>query len=149
MADISEIYDKVRRLLVALDFKTNLAGETGFMLPFEETYVVIDVHSLGEQEPIHPVEVWSPVLFDVPVTDALCRYLAGSKFIFGSFELYFDDGATIDTAATGTLVFSNTILGDYLDRDELETAIGMVITSATNDAEAMHSRFGGRRVNAD
>jgi len=147
MSSTAEVLDKVRRLLVANDWRADLYGENGFRLPFEDSDLFIEVDELtvGDDEKIHPIEVWTPVLFDVPVSDALARYVAEQRFRFGNLRLHFDGDETINTAKETLVAFEHTILGDFLDAQELEIALGMVFVSGTGEAEDMQARFGGTR----
>lgn len=147
MSTTAEVVDKVRRLLVAKDFKVNLNGENGFVVPFEETDVFVDVEELEiwGDETIHPITISAPVLLDVPVSAELYRYVAAEKFRFGSFKVFFEDDQTAETATTASLVFSHSIVGDFLDLDELNVSIGMVLVSATSEMDDLQPRFGGRK----
>ena len=99
MSTTVEVMDKIRRLLVAKEWKADLFGENGYRLPFEEADVIIQVEEIQfGDDPMHPIEVWTPVLFDVPITDALCRYVVTQHFRFGNLKFYFDDNQTIDSS---------------------------------------------------
>lgn len=147
MSTTAEVVDKVRRLLVAKDYQVRLGGENGFVVPFEETDVLVDVDELEiwDDEKIHPVEIWAPVLLDVPTSPDLYHYIAAQKFRFGSFKVHFEDDEATDTAKTVSLTFSHTILGDFLDLDELQVSIGMVLVTSVGEMEDLQSRFGGNK----
>lgn len=147
MSTTAEVVDKVRRLLVALDINASLKGETGFIAPFDETSVILEVSEIETWRDtlLHPVEVWAPVLFDVPLEPEFLSHVATSKFRFGGFEIHLEDDPPGATPTKAMLVFTHTILGDFLDKDELDISIGMVFISASNEIEDLQKRFGGRR----
>ena len=43
------------------------------------------------------------------------------------------------------MTFEHTLLGDFLDPMELESAVGMLFVTADKLDEIVHDRFGGKR----
>ncbi len=49
------------------------------------------------------------------------------------------------TADWPTSPWTHTLLGDYLDEEELHNAVGAVVTTADRLDDELQSRFGGKR----
>ena len=126
MATVDQTTMKVQRLLTGpMGLRVNLAGET-FSVRFENvsTTVQIRVQDWGkdsEGEPRTLVLLSSLILKQVKPSAELYEWVArqgGSKW-FGHVEVY------DDTSLAGTvfLLMSHTLLGDYLDEQELGSAM--------------------------
>ncbi|MEA3502277.1 MAG: YbjN domain-containing protein [Actinomycetota bacterium] len=88
------------------------------------------------------VRLGAPVLFEVPITDDLYRYVAqhSNTWRFGALGLNeSDDGTTI-------IDFTHTLLGDTVDEAELLWAVGAVTSTADDLDDELQSKFGGKRV---
>jgi hypothetical protein len=83
------------------------------------------------------VQIRAPTNQDVPVDGRLTSFLAAenAKFVFGGFAL---------EEESGTVVFRHTLLGDFLSRVELLTAIEAVTETADRYDDEIQRRFGGR-----
>jgi hypothetical protein len=83
------------------------------------------------------VRVWSYTNVDVPIDGGLAEFLAeeNGKLPFCRFELHQD---------TRTVALSHTLLGDFLNRAELEEAVGAVAVTADMYDDRIRERFGGR-----
>ena len=86
--------------------------------------------------------IWAPLGRDVKPSEDLYHWAAtdGQQFRLGTVSV-------IDNKETGTcfLQFDHTILGNYLDPDELVTAVSAVMYTADDLDEIVHDRFGGKR----
>lgn len=80
--------------------------------------------------------IWAITNVEMHLSDELTRYLVteNAKLAFGGFQI---DGS-------GAVAFSHTLLGDFLQRAELEVALGAVANTADRYAEQIKSRFGGK-----
>jgi len=88
------------------------------------------------------VLVTAPILYEVPVSPELFEWIAreGGARWFGHVEAQGEEGSE-----TVHLVFSHTLLGDYLDQAELETAMWGILQVADGWDDELQERFGGRR----
>ena len=88
------------------------------------------------------VNAMSTVLFDVPLSDELCRWIVveGSNNPMGKF-VYLSG-----TGPLGSLAYVHTILGDHLDAPELRWMVTMVVMYADLVDDALQDAFGGRRA---
>lgn len=80
--------------------------------------------------------IWAITNVDVEPTDELTRYLLteNAKIAFGGFQ----------TDGSSKVALSHTLLGDYLQRAELEVALAFVASTADRYAEEIKRRFGGK-----
>ena len=148
MATVDQTMMKVQRLLTGpMGLKISLAGET-FSVRFQDasTSVQLRVQDWGkdkEGEPRTLVLISSLILKQVKPTPELFEWVArqgGTKW-FGHVEVY-DDSSLPGTVF---LIFSHTLLGDYLDEKELESAMYAVLSTADTWDDELLAKFGGKR----
>lgn len=91
-------------------------------LPWKERYVMI--------------ELLSPMLHEVPLSDELLRRLneLNESLYFG--KLYW---------AHGDVWLAHYLLGNHVDTEELLAAVGLMTLVADHRDDDLHERFGGRR----
>jgi hypothetical protein len=108
----------------------------GYHGGFGSARVFIDVLPVLEESTA--VRVSSPVLSDIDLTDDLAHELLRltAEQPFGRYSY---------APGRREAWFEHTILGDDLDRIELESAIDVVAESADGNDDALAQRFGGRR----
>ena len=82
------------------------------------------------------VRIWAITNVDIELSDELTRFLAteNAKLAFGGFEV---DGSR-------KVALSHTLLGDYLQRAELEAGLAAVAVAADRYNDDIKSRFGGK-----
>lgn len=83
-----------------------------------------------------------PLLFDVPEAPAVFEYVAlhADDYTFGHLNAHRTD--------TGLMIFlSHTLLGDFLDEQELVRAVGMMLFAADRLVDGLAETFGGSRFN--
>ena len=138
---VQEVSQKVQRIL-AESFSTNLLPDGGFRVEAGSTAVFVSCETWGAAEESVLVRLRAPVLFEVPVTDELCRWIAveGNLRHFGTLMLMVEEGEK-----SGTLGMDHTLLGDFLDKDELGYAVAHMGGSADFLDDDLQKRFGGKR----
>lgn len=147
MADLNEVTAKVQRIL-AKNWRVELSASGGFYVRLESTGCRITCHQKpdddddGDERPVY-IAIRAAILFEVPVTDDLFRWVAteGAGYRFGNAHLFLDESET-----TAHLFFSHTLLGDYLDEDELNYAVAAVGFTADRLDDELLPLFGGRRA---
>lgn len=79
-----------------------------------------------------------PLLFEVPDTPAVFEYVAlhADDYIFGHLSAYRGEKGI-------TVYFTHSLLGDYLDEDELERAVGLMLSVANDLDNELMDKFGG------
>lgn len=87
------------------------------------------------------VSIFSVTNVDVPVSGDLTAFLAQENLhmLFGHFALRADEGAS-----HGSVWLGHTLLGDFLDAEELVTALSTVARLADAYDDRIRERFGGR-----
>ena len=129
---------RIGRMLAAAGIRANVT-EDGYRIFHESTALDIDVVEQKERLLIHLV---GPVVFQVPDSPELTRWVAieGQNTFFGSASLRpMDDGLA-------EVWIGHTLLGDYLDEDELLNAVSAVAQQSDEWDDVLRERFGGKRV---
>jgi hypothetical protein len=142
MADLNVVTAKVQRIL-AKNWRVELESDGTFLVWFESTACRITCIQGGNEDAIVIVRVSAPILFDVPVTNDLFRWVAtdGADQMFGNAHLFLDESET-----TASLFFTEMLLGDYLDEEELNWAVSSVGFTADRLDDELLPVFGGRRT---
>jgi hypothetical protein len=135
-ADLTPIRERVAEIL-ALDPHPTFRDEQGDSYAHVgSTTVFLTAIEAFEAHPA--VDVWAPVLQDVPLTPALYREVAESRFLFGRL-------AVERQGETGQVIFVHALLADHLSPPALFNALGAVASTADGLDEELQARHGGRR----
>jgi len=137
MADAQMVKNRIQQILIEHDLTVTLTPK-GFSVPFDSTAVMINV---VEQETRTLVMMYVPVLREVPPSAELFKYIAieGQQYYFGSLRY-------VPDVEQGLVSFEQTLLGDYLDADELWTALVALANTGNQLDEELQKRFGGKRL---
>jgi len=148
MATVDQTMMKVQRILTGpMNLRIDLAGETiGVRFKDASTQVHIRVIDWGKDkagEPRSLVRVSSPVSREVTPSPALFEYLSreAPRNWFGSPWVVDDQQSPGKLAIT----IGHTLLGDYLDEEELASALWAVLAAADEMDDVIKQRFGGKR----
>jgi hypothetical protein len=148
MATVDETMMKVQRLLTGpMGLKIQLHGDTiGVVFTDLSTQVHIRIIDWGTSKDGVPrtlVRISSPVLRGVQPTQALYEYLAreAPRMWFGNIAVWDDE----ESPGMLSLTLGHTLLGDYLDEEELSAAMFGVLGSADELDDVLQKRFGGKR----
>jgi hypothetical protein len=90
------------------------------------------------------VNLWIPLLLEVKETPEVFEHIAlhADDYIFGHLNAHrTDDGLTI--------LLNHSLLGDYLDEDELMRAAVLMVSVADDLDDELKTQFGGRRFHQD
>jgi hypothetical protein len=148
MATVEQTMMKVQRILTGpMDLQVTLSKDV-FIVRFKDvsTAVHIRVQDWAKDREGNPqtlVLISALILRGVKPNPALYEWVArngGSRW-FGHVEVYDDE-----EPGTVYLMMSHTLLGDYLDEKELDTAIGSVLTCADEWDDELQKMFGGKRL---
>jgi hypothetical protein len=147
VATVEQTMMKVQRIMTGpMGLNVMVHGDQ-FRITFRNasTYLMVRVVDWGLDETDEPrslVLVTSPILHDVPATPELYEWVArhgGSRW-FGHVEVHnSDESDNVD------LLFSHTLLGDYIDQAELETALWAILGAADAWDDELQQKFGGKR----
>ncbi len=133
---MAAVYDKVRDLLTSRELDLTVAGD-GFQIRWDSAAVNVDI---VEQEGRTLVQCYAPVLRELSPSVELFEYVAteGQDYYFGSMH-YLPD------VEGGLLVLEHTLLGDFLDADELDNVVDSLVVVANRLDDELQERFGGKR----
>mgnify|MGYP003586390648 CR=1 FL=1 len=133
---MSTVYDKVRDLLTSRELDLTVS-EDGFQIRWDSAAVNVDI---VEQEGRTLVQCYSPVLRDLAPSADLFEYVAteGQDYYFGSMHY-------VPDVSGGLLVLEHTLLGDFLDPDELDNVVDSLVIVANRLDDELQERFGGKR----
>ena len=148
MASVDQTMMKVQRILTGpMGLRIQLAGNT-MSVTFTDTstQVNLSVADWGvskDGEPRALVRISSPILWSVQPTPELYEWIAreGGIYYFGHVTAADD----IRDAGKVFLAISHTLLGDYLDEEELASAMYGVLNTANDLDDQLQKRFGGKR----
>ena|SRR5437868_8147435 len=138
-AAYKQAYDRARDYLHVLFGEVNVTqmGET-LALQEGSTFVYVRAFPIGEKQA--GVEVFSYVVLDVEITEALMRHLLtyNLRLVFGSF------GLSIDEDGKGAIVLSHTILGNEMERAQLYASVSAVARAADDLDDQLIAIYGGK-----
>jgi hypothetical protein len=145
-ATVSEeaiVRDKVQRILVDNELDARLI-DGGFQVPYESTAVNIQVI---DQEDRVLIRLEAPLLRELASSPELFEWIAteGQDYFFGSCQYVPIEG----DLAPGLLLFHHTLLGDYLDSEELFGALAGIATAGADLDDELQAKFGGKRFMDD
>ncbi len=139
-ADIPAVKERVQAYLTAQGM-VSIDDKGRFSLAAGSTRVFIEVLAHPNDE-VCVVMCSAPVLFEVPLTPELFKYVAvnADNWWFGHLFVSPNEDGT-----TGTVIARHTLLGDYLDKDELMYAVNGVLHSTDSLDDELQKQFGGKR----
>jgi hypothetical protein len=149
MADVDTTMMKVQRILTGpMGLRISLQGNTlSVSFTDSSTRVSLSFTDWGVNKAGDPstlVGVTAPLLWEVEPTPEVFEWIAreGGKFYFGHVTAY------DDSSAPGKLflMMSHTLLGDYLDEEELHWALYTLLQTADKLDDELKGKFGGKRL---
>lgn len=140
MADLAAIKERVRRILIDRLGSVEEDRDGDFTVRSGSARCFIRVSPRDEQFAL--VRVWALVASDVPASPEFFEFVARRSDSF-----YFGHLGVIEAEETKllTLVMSHTLLGDFLDAEELMFAVVGVVSSADELDDQVVADFGGRK----
>lgn len=136
-----EVLLKIQRMLTDEGLFVRLI-ENGVVVPYETTAVFIRVLA---QESRTLIRFTAPIVLEAPDSPELTRWVAtsGQSYFFGAANLEIRDDGKVN------VILDHTLLGDFLDREELHAVIGAMANTANDLDEEVKAKFGGRRLVED
>jgi hypothetical protein len=135
-ADVPAVKDKVQRYLVELFGGVQVDRDGDFTVRHGSTQVFVSVRPFHEANTA--VKVFAPINFDVPASAELFHYVATrGSYPFGHLRCSEQDGKVVVT-------FGHTLLGEFLDPDELKVALFTVAGLGDGLDDEIKAKFGGR-----
>jgi len=146
MPSLVELRDQVQRILTSEFNNVSVDSDGDFSLRHESARVFIRCREqkLSEDRSRTLLTVWAIVLGEVPPSPELFHYVAveGSNYIFGHL-------VCLEHESSVWIHMTHQLLGDYLDSEELVSAVLGIAFSANDLDDELQSRFGGRRFHED
>jgi hypothetical protein len=133
MDDVASLRKQVEAHFTEMGVPYGVDGDGDFAITYHDTITYVRTF---EREGRMLVRVWAITNVDVPLTDGLTRFLAAenANIHFGGFEAH----------QSGKVAVSHTLLGEFLQRAELDVALMAVVGVADHYAGQIKSRFGGK-----
>jgi hypothetical protein len=138
-APIDETRDRVASMLARIVGPVEVDSDGDLTFVYESARIFVGVRPFGDASSV--VSVFAITNVGLTPSDALARFVAihGSDWLFGHLSMVERDGMA-------RLIFNHTLLGDYLDREELEVAVAAVATTAARLDDEIKEQFGGQTV---
>lgn len=138
--NVLAVKDKVQRWLNDAVGSITIDKDGDFTFRFGSTQIFIGVIDQEDRVLVH---LQMPLLFEVPLTPELYKYVATENaYFFGKLRVVEKDGV-------GLVGFEHTLLGDYLDAEELHAAIRGMVNSGDDVDNELQAKFGGRVFHED
>jgi len=133
---VAEVKEKVQRYLLELLNTVSLDRDGDFTFRHGSSQIFISVVAFGESNT--SVRIVAPIIRDAPASPELFKFLAtGNTYRFGHLNATEKDGKV-------SIVFAHTLLGDFLDPDELKLATVLLARTADELDDKLKSQFGGQ-----
>lgn len=147
MGTIAESRAKVMKILTdGMDLNVNVGKDDKLMVKFDDISTAV-FFSFSEQEfdektPTQTfVHITAPMLRGIPASEELYKWVAinGTGFRIGCVEAFENEDKTV------FLRYKYVLLADFLDEDELSTAMWTVLATADDLDDELQKQFGGKR----
>lgn len=134
---IALVKEKVQRYLTDMLGSVTIDRDGDFAIRYGSSQIYVRVAAFGEGS---VVSVFAPTNYEVPPSAELYRYVAeiNRNYVFGKFSTRETDGKV-------AVSLTHALLGEYLDPDELKSAVGLLASLADQVDDDIKSKFGGRR----
>lgn len=141
--DVATTRAKVQQYLTRNFNDVNIDEHSNFSLRHGSTRIFIRVISREEAD-------WTAVNLEIP----LLLHVKESPQLFEHIALHADDymfgHLNVGRTDEGLIVcFSHTLLGDYLDEEELCRSVAAMLTTADDLDDELATQFGGDRFHGD
>lgn len=148
MATVDQTMMKVQRILTGpMNLRIQLQGDTisvSFSDASTQVHIrIIDWGKNKDGEPRSLVRLSAPILRGVQPAPALYEWLAreAPRNWFGNIAVWDDE----ESKGMLALTFGHTLLGDYLDEEELRAALYAILGTADELDDQLQQKFGGKR----
>jgi len=137
MADtpaVASLRGLIRKFLDESELKYLRDGDEDFVLPFRNIMVHVTPHQWGDDQTV--VAVVAVTNENMRIDKELTEFIAveNGRILFGKLCLYLD---------RKQVRFEHPLLGDFLNRDELGTAVKIVGSSAVGYESQIKEKWGG------
>lgn len=138
---VAAVRDKVQRYLLEVLNRVEVDRDGDFTFQHGSSRIFISVKAVGESST--SVRITAPIVFEAPATPELFKYVAtGNTYRYGHMSCKEEDGKV-------SIYFSHSLLGDYLDPEELKLATFLLARTADEIDDEIVAKFGGKRFHED
>lgn len=139
MATVDQVRSRIQGLIQSWLGSVRVDADNDFIFEVGSSVTVGRVLDWGDGDVIF--NVFANVLHEVPVSDALFRYVATEPFMLGNLMLFVDEGGR-----TARLDFNYRLYANDIDLSEVQKAVAAVATTADALDDELQRRFGGKRM---
>jgi hypothetical protein len=142
MATVSQVQKKVQSILSTELGSVKVDANGSIRIDYESTSVGIVVEQYGDSSEETVVEISGYLSFDTPASPKLYKWINDKNASIKFGTVYHLDNSNGETVA----LLQYSILGDFLDPEELLNAVRVVVVIANKLDDELIEEFGGKRV---
>jgi len=134
--NLLEVKDKVQRYLTDILNSVQVDKDGDYTFRHGSSRIYVKVGQLNDDYSY--VKVFSPTNFKISASEEFYKYIAleANNYIFTRLSVQNQNDGNV-------VILSYTMLGEFLDPDELRLAIGMVANTADDIDNEIQDKFGG------
>ena len=138
---VAVVKDKVQRYLLEVLNTVSVDRDGDFTFREGSARVFVSVDGVGDNSA--SVRIVAPIVNDAPSSPELFKYIAiDGSYRFGHLTCQEKDGKV-------SILFVHSLLGDFLDPDELKLAVFLMARTADELDDEIVKKFGGRKFHVD
>ena len=138
---VAVVKEKVQRYLLEVLNTVSVDRDGDFTFREGSARLFISVQPVGDSSA--SVRIVAPVVSEAPSSPELFKYIAtDGSYRFGHLTCQEKDGKV-------SILFVHSLLGDFLDPDELKLAVFLMARTADEIDDEIVKRFGGRKFHED
>jgi hypothetical protein len=134
--DLAAKREEVRKILTDFLERVEIEKDGSFSFAFGSTRVYVQVGPFGDSASV--VSVYAITNHDLPPSPELFEFIAtqADAWVFGHLAARIQDAKVF-------VIFRHSILGDFLQPEELQSSLGAVASTANQIDEQIKTKFGG------
>lgn len=134
---VLQVKDKVQRYLSDQVGSVEIDRDGDFTFQFGSARIFISCYAMNDERTL--IDITFILLSGVQPTPELYEYVAvEGDYRFGNLTVVRNDESELVQ-----ILFTHSLLGDYLDPDELMVAVGVMVNTADDLDDELKKRFGG------
>jgi hypothetical protein len=138
---VAIVKDKVQRFLLEVLNTVSIDRDGDFTFREGSTRLFISVQPFGVASA--SVRIVAPIISEAPASPELYKFIAcEGSYKFGHLTCQEKDGKV-------SILFNHTLLGDFLDPDELKLTAFLMARTADELDDAIVTTFGGRKFHEE
>ena len=139
--NVAAVKEKVQRYLLEVLNRVEVDRDGDFTFREGSARIFVSVKPFGDTSTT--VKIVAPIVHDIPASPDVYKYVATEgSYKFGHMFCGEKDGKI-------SIHFVHTLLGDFLDPEELKLATFLLARSADDVDDEIVQKFGGKRFHED